>query len=119
MATGFALFAEARTGWLRVLPQADGGVRSPARAVSPAARGPEPWCPSAGREAQGTAQEEEGKCAAVRLARRVVSHDRYGANPDRRHRCHDRDDGHQRSRMGYEQMADREPFCFLVAALSR
>ena len=41
-----------------------------------------------------------------------------GPNSDRRHRCHDRDDGHQRSRMGYEQMGDRTPFCFLAAAVS-
>src|SRR5256885_8843554 len=65
---------------------ADGGVRSPAQAVSPAARGSQPRCPSAGREAQGTAQEKEGEQAAVRLARRVVPHDRYGPNPHRRHR---------------------------------
>jgi hypothetical protein len=57
--------------------------------------------------------------AAVRLARRVVSHDRYGPNPHRRHRCHHRDDGHQRSWIRHGQMEDREPFCFLVAALSR
>jgi hypothetical protein len=89
-----AVSIEAGTGWLRVLPEADGGVRSTARAVSPAARGSQPRCSSAGREAQGTAQEEEGKCAAVRLARTVVPHDRHGPNPDRRHRCHDRDDHH-------------------------
>ncbi len=46
--------------------------------------GSEPRCHSAGREAERTTQEEEGECAAVRLARRVVSHERYGPNPDRR-----------------------------------
>src|SRR6516225_1775955 len=56
--------------------------------------------------------------AAIRFARRVDSHNRHGPNPDRRHRCHDCDDGHQRSRMGDEQMGDRGPFCFVAAALS-
>ena len=36
-------------------------MRSPARAVSPAARRPQPRCPSARREAQGPAQEKEGQ----------------------------------------------------------
>jgi transposase len=36
----------------------------------------------------------------------LFSHDRHGPHPDRWHRCHDRDDGHQRSRMGHEQMGD-------------
>jgi hypothetical protein len=40
-------------------PTADGRMRSPARAVSPAARGPNPRCHSAGREAQGAAPKEE------------------------------------------------------------
>src|SRR5882762_6776996 len=52
------------------------------------------------------------------LRERVVSHDRYGPDPDRWHRCHDGDDGCQRSRMGYEQVEDREPFCFLAEAVS-
>src|SRR3989440_11549062 len=56
---------------------------------------------------KGRLKKEERECAAVRLARRVVSHDRNGPNPDRRHRCHDRDDGHQRSWIRHEQMADR------------
>ncbi len=60
-------------------------------AVSPAARESEPKCTFAGRKAQGTTQEEEGECATVRLAGRVVSHERYGPDPDRQHRCHDRD----------------------------
>jgi hypothetical protein len=70
-----------------------------------------------GREAPGTAQEKEGQCTAVRLARRVVSSDRYGLDQDRQYRCHDRHDGHQRIRLRYEQMEDREP-CFLAAVAS-
>ena len=80
-----AVCAEAGAGWLRVLPEADGRMRSAAAAVSPAARGPEPRSQSAGREAEGTAPEEkEGECATVRPARRIISHDRYRPDPNRR-----------------------------------
>jgi len=62
-------------------------------------------------------EERKGRRnATVRFAPRAISHERYGPNPDRRHRCHDRDDGHQLSWIRHEQMGDREPFCFLVAA---
>src|SRR6267142_6071469 len=56
---GDLLFVLQQAGWLRVLPEADGRVRSTARTVSPAEGGPERRGPTAGREAQGTAQEEE------------------------------------------------------------
>src|SRR5438132_92638 len=80
-----AVCAAAGAGWLRVLPEADGRMRSAAAAVSPTTRGPKPWSRSAGRKAQGTAQEEkEGECAAVRPARRAISHDRDRPDPDRR-----------------------------------
>jgi hypothetical protein len=36
-------------------------------------------------EAEREAQEEERECAAVRLARRVVSPERHGPDPDRQH----------------------------------
>jgi hypothetical protein len=72
-----AVCVAARAGWLRVLPEADGRMRSAASAISPAARGPKPGSRSAGREAQGTAQEEkEGECTSVRPARGTISHDR-------------------------------------------
>ena len=63
-------------------PRADGRMRSAARSVSPATRRPEQRYPSARREAQREAQEEERECTAVRLARRVVSHERYGPDQD-------------------------------------
>src|SRR6266566_1583641 len=63
-------------------------------------------------------QREDRKCSAVRLARRVVSHERCGPDPDRQHRCHDRDDDPQRSGMGYGQMGDRGPFRFLATSVS-
>ena len=79
-----AVCATAGTGWLRVLPKADGRVRSAARAVSQAERRPQRRDQSAGREAEGAAPEEkEGEFTTVRSARGVVSHDRYGPNPDR------------------------------------
>jgi transposase len=37
---------------------------------------------SARRDPQGQAEEEQEREASVRLACRVVSHDRYGSNPD-------------------------------------
>ena len=67
---------------------------------------------------KGRLKKKERECAAVRLARRVVSPDRYGRNPDRLHRCHDRDDDRQRSWIRHEQMGDRAPFRFLAAAVS-
>jgi transposase len=66
----------AGAGGLRVLPVADGRMRRAAQAVSPAARRPQARCLSARRNAEGEAQKEEGQCAAVRLARGFVSHDR-------------------------------------------
>ena len=70
------------------------------------------------RSARDGSERKRRGMHAVRPARRVVSHDRYGPDPDRRHRCHDRDDDPQRSGMGYEQMEDRGPFRFLAAAVS-
>ena len=80
-----AVCAEAGTRWLRILPAADGRVRSAACAVSPPARGPEPRCHSARRKAERAAQKEkERKCTEIRPTRGVVSHDRYGSESDRR-----------------------------------
>src|SRR6202041_484570 len=77
--------SEAGTGWLRVLPEADGRVRSAAASVSQAKGKPERRGEFAGREAKGAAQEEkEGEYATVRPAHRVVSPDRCGPDPDRR-----------------------------------
>ncbi len=55
---------------------------------------------------KGRRKKKRGNKPQFDLRDRVVSHERYGPNPDRRHRCYDRDDDHQRSRMGYEQMED-------------
>jgi transposase len=58
------------TGWLRVLPEADGGVRSAAAAVSQARGRPERRGQFAGREAEGAAQEEkEGEVPRQQLPR--------------------------------------------------
>src|SRR5260370_39769004 len=47
------------TGGIRVLPETDNGVRSAAGTVPRATRGSDPGSHSAGRDAKGTAQEEE------------------------------------------------------------
>jgi transposase len=64
-------------------------------------------------------KKKNGNKTAVRFAGRVVSHDRYRPDPDRRHRCHDRGHHRQRSGMGYEQMEERGPFRFLAPPVSR
>jgi DNA-binding protein YbaB len=56
-----AVYAQAGTGRLRVLSEANGRVRRAALPISPAEIGPERGCQSAGRETEGTAgkaQEE-------------------------------------------------------------
>jgi len=76
------LFVLQQEKGFRFLPEADGCMRRAAQAVSPAARGPQPRCSLAGREAEVEAQKEEREHAAVRTARGVVSHERYGSDPD-------------------------------------
>ena len=68
---------------------------------------------------KGRLKKKKGNAPQFDLRERVVSHDRCGPDPDRRHRCHDRDGDPQRSGMGYEQMGDRGSFRFLAAAVSR
>src|SRR5262249_2289273 len=93
-------------------------MRPTAAAVSATTAGPKRRGQSARREAQGTATQEEGEQAAVRFAGGLISHDGYRSDSDRRHRCQDGGDRHQRSGMGYEQVADGEPFCFLATPVS-
>ena len=90
-----------------------------ARAVSPAAErtgAKAPVCQR--RSGKERLKKKKGNAPQFDLRARIVSHDRYGPDPDRRHRCHDRDDDPQRSGMGYEQMEDRGPFRFLATAVS-
>src|SRR6266851_935361 len=83
LARGSAVHAEAGTGGLRILPEADRRVRRAARAVSPADARPEPGSESAGREAERTTAEE-GQESTVQLTHGLVSHHRDGSDPDRR-----------------------------------
>src|ERR1700694_1874937 len=59
LARGAAVCLAAGTGGIRVLPETDHGVRSAAGTVPRATRGSDPGSHSAGRDAKGTAQEEE------------------------------------------------------------
>ncbi len=56
---GSAVCLAAGTGGIRVLPETDHGMRSAAGTVPRATRGSDPGSHSAGRDAKGTAQEEE------------------------------------------------------------
>ena len=109
--------APARTRRLRVLSEAEGGMRCTAtlsRAKGGSKRGRQP----PGRETQTTGAQEQEESSAVRPARAIISHRRDRPDTDRWHRCSDRHDRDQRSGMGHEQMAQRRPFCFLVTPFS-
>ena len=109
--------APARTRRLRVLSEAEGGMRCTAtlsRAKGGSKRGRQP----PGRETQTTGAQEQEESSAVRPARAIISHRRDRPDTDRWDRCSDRHDRDQRSGMGHEQMAQRRPFCFLVTPFS-
>jgi len=86
--------------------------------LSRAKEGPKRGGQPAGRETPTTIAQEQEELSAVRRARAIISHRRDRPDIDRWHRCSDRDDRDQRSRMGHEQMAQRRPFWFLVTPFS-
>jgi hypothetical protein len=97
------------------LPETDHGVRSATGTVARATRGSDPGATLPEETRKGRRKKKGNpqfnlRGELFRMAGVDLTH--------RWHRCHDGDDGGQRSRMGYEQVEDREPFCFLVEAVS-